>query len=331
MSVLLCSTSSLKLEAVKTFPMFSSMEIDTINCDVLGLPVQPIDNAFQCACQRLDFATSIKHLKRYDYYISIENGISTSENTDDCHVVIQHKGISYRGISSVKIPEQYQSLLQQVLTSQTLGDLIHKENPNINPKDWLGNRKEKIQESLTSAMNDCNSYRKQIIKIINSYQSYPDFPKKGVIFQDIFSILSDPDLTQILCGIMNYCYSTVKIDYIVGLESRGFFGILLAKELGVGFIPVRKSGKLPGEVNRVTYQTEYSKDTCEISKNIPKTSRVIIFDDLIATGGSMKAAIDLLTLSKCVIVDCCVLREVVELRDCARKTLERDYTVLLQE
>jgi adenine phosphoribosyltransferase len=204
---------------------------------------------------------------------------------------------------------------------------------NIDAKDWMKtilhcDRINMIKEALT-AVDINNDLKKQVLK---AYKSYPDFPKPGVIFQDIFAVLAHKDALNSLSIIMREEYESEKIDYVVGLESRGFFGVLLAKELKVGFIPIRKKGKLPGQVVRVDYGTEYSQDTCEISTDIPPNSRVLVFDDLIATGGSLLASVTLLNKVKCYVVDCCVLREVVSLREQAIKTMNgQSYTVLLQE
>ncbi|CAI4047816.1 adenine phosphoribosyltransferase APT1 SKDI_13G1140 [Saccharomyces kudriavzevii IFO 1802] len=128
---------------------------------------------------------------------------------------------------------------------------------------------------------------------------YPNFPSEGILFEDFLPIFRNPGLFQKLIDAfklhLEEAFPDTKIDYIVGLESRGFlFGPTLAMALGVGFVPVRKGGKLPGECARATYQKEYGSDVFEIQKNaIPAGSNIVIVDDIIATGGSAAAAGDL--------------------------------------
>ena len=145
-------------------------------------------------------------------------------------------------------------------------------------------------------------------------KTYPDFPKKGVLFYDIFSILSDHKASEVMyelsCEIISNRFKTsgVKFDLIVGLETRGFLiGSVLALKLGVGFIPIRKhtekGSKLPGEIFTVKYETEYSKDQFDLPSNyFKKGCNVLIVDDLVATGGSLRADEDLLSKAGCNVV-----------------------------
>ncbi len=119
----------------------------------------------------------------------------------------------------------------------------------------------------------------------------PDFPKKGIIFKDITTLLKDPRAFQ---GTMNMLYRKVKgknIDVVVAAESRGFiFGAALAYKLKCGFVPVRKPGKLPAKRYAASYSLEYGTDTLEIHQDaFPKKSNVLIIDDLLATGGTCSA------------------------------------------
>lgn len=129
---------------------------------------------------------------------------------------------------------------------------------------------------------------------------YPNFPVKGVLFEDFLPIFRDPSLFRKLINAfkihLEKVYQTQKIDYIVGLEARGFLiGPSLALAMGVGFVPIRKAGKLPGECVRTVYEKEYGKDTFELQVSaIPPGSNVIVIDDIIASGGTAMAAQDLL-------------------------------------
>jgi len=123
----------------------------------------------------------------------------------------------------------------------------------------------------------------------------PDFPKPGINFYDITTLLKDPEgLEQTIDALTEQCRG-MQIDTIIGVESRGFiFATPLAYQLGAGFIPVRKPKKLPAECVSVSYDLEYGQDTLEMHKDaIGKGQRVLIVDDLLATGGTARAVVDL--------------------------------------
>ena len=128
---------------------------------------------------------------------------------------------------------------------------------------------------------------------------YPDFPKPGIMFANFLPIVHDAQAFKVMIELLAQRYRSKNISAIVGLESRGFIlGAALAYELGISFIPVRKPGKLPGAVHSVSYQKEYGFDTLVIAQDsIQPGQRVIIIDDLIATGGSARAAIELVRLA----------------------------------
>lgn len=119
----------------------------------------------------------------------------------------------------------------------------------------------------------------------------PDFPKPGVTFKDFTPLLADPRGLALAVELMANPYRGLGVRHVVGAESRGFiFGIAIAQALSAGFVPVRKPGKLPGDVRRVSYALEYGTDTLEISADaLPAGSRVLIVDDLLATGGTLEA------------------------------------------
>lgn len=123
-----------------------------------------------------------------------------------------------------------------------------------------------------------------------------DFPVKGIMFRDITTLLKNPDATTQTLKALLSLSDGIKIDKVVGIESRGFiFGSLLAQKLDVGFILARKPGKLPAETESETYQLEYGEDKIEIHKDAISTGdKVLIHDDLLATGGTAKAVIKLI-------------------------------------
>lgn len=128
--------------------------------------------------------------------------------------------------------------------------------------------------------------------IAKAIRTIPDFPQKGIQFKDITTLLQDKRALELTSYMLSFPFKNVAVDYVVGLESRGFlFGTNLAKDLNAGFIPVRKPGKLPSDTLSETYALEYGNGQLEIHEDaIFKGANVIIHDDLIATGGTAAAA-----------------------------------------
>jgi adenine phosphoribosyltransferase len=126
-------------------------------------------------------------------------------------------------------------------------------------------------------------------------RTIPDFPKPGILFYDITTLLKDPKGFATLIDALAQYYIEKEIDLVLGIEARGFiFGPALAYRLNAGFVPVRKPKKLPGPTARVTYDLEYGSDTLEIHVDaIEPGQRVVLVDDLLATGGTMEATIKL--------------------------------------
>ncbi len=134
-----------------------------------------------------------------------------------------------------------------------------------------------------------------------------DHPKPGIQFRDITSLLRDPKGLRLAVDGIADRYRDGGIDLVVGIEARGFiFGTAVAYQLGLGFIPIRKPGKLPGETIGQDYTLEYGKDRVEMHADaLPKGARVLLIDDLIATGGTAAAAIKLIRSAGGDIIECC--------------------------
>src|SRR5512146_3294172 len=135
---------------------------------------------------------------------------------------------------------------------------------------------------------DCDSLKKLVREV-------PDFPKPGILFYDITTLLKDKLGFATLIDSLTEYYINKDIDLVIGIEARGFiFGPALAYRLNAGFVPVRKPKKLPAETVRWTYELEYGSDTLEIHKDATQPGqRIVIVDDLLATGGTAKATAEL--------------------------------------
>lgn len=144
----------------------------------------------------------------------------------------------------------------------------------------------------------------KIETIKSKIRNIPDFPEPGIQFKDITPVLQDPEALRFTAQLIIEPFKELAVDFIIGVEARGFiFGPIMAQALNAGFIPVRKPGKLPVETISASYKLEYGTDQLEMNKDALKPGdRVIIHDDLIATGGSVKAASELVEKAKGVVV-----------------------------
>jgi adenine phosphoribosyltransferase len=164
------------------------------------------------------------------------------------------------------------------------------------------------------------------IELRKYIRSIPDFPKPGILFRDITTLLKDKKAFKSAVESLVNKYKKKKIDKVVAVEARGFIlGGVLAHKLGVGFVPVRKPGKLPWKTNSVTYALEYGTDTLEMHHDaINPGERVLIVDDLLATGGTVKAVTDLVKQLQGKIIGIAFL---IELTDLKGKDKLRGYPV----
>ena len=152
--------------------------------------------------------------------------------------------------------------------------------------------------------------------ILDSIRDIPDFPKPGIIFKDITTLLSNPEALDTLMSHLEKRYKNYDLDYIAGIDARGFiFGSILADRLGVGFVTIRKKGKLPYTTVAEKYSLEYGFDEVEIhidafgDAEATKDAQVLLIDDLIATGGTATAAASLINKVGANCVEACFILE----------------------
>jgi len=173
-------------------------------------------------------------------------------------------------------------------------------------------------------------------KIKERITLYPNFPKEGIDFKDIFPLFQTPSLVDdVIQLFVTHCKSShpgKKIDAVIGLDSRGFlFGPQLAKELGATFTPARKRGKLPGETYAQNYSLEYGNDGMEMQKNaLSEGSNVVIVDDLLATGGTMSAACKLAQQASLNILSCVTVVELTGLKGASKLPSDTQFYSIVQ-
>lgn len=346
MTVLLTSKSKPKVEAAQLAfaEIFPDREIQIISSSQYfsGIASQPIsrESGVLGVYNRMN-ASNHRQESNVDFILAIENFLEFEKKQegktmwkDTAAVLIKNVKSDRESLgfsASVEIPEVYVEIAEkQSLNNDetgfevTVGEVIARENGSVDPVDWHGHeefggvsRKDILAETIFKTFHsDELSFLKR--KVAN----YADFPKPGIQFKDFFPIMNDPKAFHLCIDLLAKRYQHKGIEAIVGLESRGFIlGAALAYKMEVPFVPVRKPGKLPGKTYSVSYEKEYGTDRVEISQNaLVKDQRVLVIDDLIATGGSAKAAIDLISKVEATVVEFVSLLEIPELE--GRKKIE---------
>lgn len=146
-------------------------------------------------------------------------------------------------------------------------------------------------------------------------RAVPDYPKPGILFRDITPLLSDAEGFRYTIDVLADRYQDLQLTHVVGIEARGFiFATALAYKLGIGFVPLRKPGKLPSATYRQTYQLEYGEDALEVHQDaLSSRDRVVVVDDLLATGGTVIAAVDLIRQTQATMVECAFIVQLDDL------------------
>jgi adenine phosphoribosyltransferase len=313
----LASTSSTKKEAVEEifrtlFPN-RTVRVESVNAPS-EVAQQPVVERFgvRGAENRLEYAQKNAHNKNDaeslyvepDYWIAIENYIDPSSSDsgqwlDRAVVIVQKKNrlpvtefspsvlfpANFAAEAKNKTPVNYVHFASGFAV--TVGSLIQTEfaarGENVSAYDWQshfgGHSRRKLLQMAVS---------RAIIK--SEVEAVSDFPKKGILFRDISTLLYNPEIFRAVTHLIALEYEDKEIDVIAGLDARGFIlGAPIALKMNKPFIPVRKKGKLPKPTHQKSYLTEYSEDGIEISVGDLKGKTVLIIDDLLATGGTLKA------------------------------------------
>jgi adenine phosphoribosyltransferase len=180
---------------------------------------------------------------------------------------------------------------------------------------------DKVKQLLIKAIPRIANADEEFIK--SKIRTIPNWPKQGIMFRDITTLLKDNKGMEKVFEILVNRYKDKEIESVAGVEARGFvLGGILANKLGVGFVPIRKKGKLPYEVVREEYDLEYGKDSIEVHKDaIKQGEKVLVIDDLIATGGTALAACNLVKKLGGKVHECCFVVDLPDLK--GKEKLER--------
>lgn len=287
---------------------------------------QPIGNknGYTVACQRIDNYLQ-NNTDNKDIIISIESYLDMIDNIwyDKCVVVIKWINSTIHAVSdtlvsfdNALIPMLFQNSKKLPLGRDvTIGNIV-ADIYNVSSDNWYNcyNQFDRI-DHIAGTLNKIITSGKIKELIYNNIPRYNDFPKKGIIFSDIVSMFSDDLITSFLLNMIRHEINIhVSYDYIVGLESRGFIiGSMIANYLKCGFVAIRKEGKLPGETYKVSYEKEYGEDTFEIQKYIIKEkAKILVVDDILATGGTLMAAKELLLNFNPLCIDFFVMEDVLK-------------------
>jgi adenine phosphoribosyltransferase len=164
-------------------------------------------------------------------------------------------------------------------------------------------------------------------------RNVPDFPEPGILFRDVTPLLGDAELFRRTTDAIARAFASAGVTHVAGVESRGFiFGAPVAQALGAGFVPVRKAGKLPGLCRQVTYQLEYRSDCLEIQEDaVAPGSRVLVLDDVLATGGTAAATCQLIEGTGSTIVGCAFAVELAALEGRRRLHVDEILSLLIYE
>ena len=356
-TLLLLSTSAVKHEAAKKYAFpYIYTDIKTFACAISGFPEQPIvdkgNTGFHFAKERMNFARNQNDFDEYGFVVSIESCMKYMDQgnlTDICYVLVYSKGLLAHGESfGIDVDKKYADALSTENNHNmvyynkkvygykiTVGDIIHKMNPEIDSKNWMKilngiDREKQISYALKQAMTNLQNQINTKESLLHAYKLYHDYPKFGIEFEDMTPIFEDHTCLQQLVTLMADQYRFDDIDYIVGPELRGDrLGSLLAHELMVGFIAIRKEGaKLPGTLIKKTYGKEYGTDTLIMQKIERHGKRVVVIDDLVATGGSLLACIELCQELNMIVIDSFVFKQVLKLKDVYKQKLGKNHVTV---
>ena len=348
-TIILCSNNKVKFNALQL--VFKDHEIVSMIGENKLRPPQPVSyySGITCAEERIKEVLEKNKNVSVKYIIAIESYIDHDNSTwwdapaivitdDKGKVIIKSPPWNKDDRCSNIVSEFYIKKtmsncdVSKLGWSITVGDIIHKLNSHIPPDDWQEylsreSRKNSIIIALQNTLKLLDIYN----KLQGEICIYDNFPKKNIYFRDVNPIFENSELFNTLIKFMSN-WIPDSVTHIVGIESRGFImGSAIAFYKNKGFVPIRKKNKLPGEIYNMKYQKEYGYDCLEIQRDsLDDSCNVVIVDDIIATGGSAKAASDLVKLCGATISNLLFIDAVPELlHEATKKLNDIPFTILL--
>lgn len=331
------------------YTVFPDDHIELQGQNVTGTPPQPVgyNAGLKYATKRIAALTE-EQVDWCDYIISLESFIEVPEAKcidpyDAVAVVIATRERKVVTRSRFQQPSKYNQQVPHGFFERavelgwaetdalkcTVGELVHEKFPEFPANNWIRmfgtERKDQIRHAVKKTLRHWQDKQ----ELVRGFCRYPDFPRPGVLFQDMNPLLANPELFSKLVNLFIYDIQPEKVDLILGLESRGFIlGAAVALKLGKGFVPARKPGKLPGKTVAASYQKEYGTDTLEVQLDLlPTGSRVLVIDDILATGGTAAAACRLVEQAGATVAGVMVVNDVPALR----QQVTVDAVVLLEK
>lgn len=355
--ICLASTSEIKKNALQKFlnNVFKGIDI-TIDCFKIDCDINPeqpfgYKETSKCCMNRYEILKSLTKDVDYDGYVAIESGIAKDEITkkynDVVAVYLNFPELLNTSIIMYDYNEifKYQCVFiddylkfvnampknSDLGYDITYGEFLKTMDSSINQNNWFGTREEQIYSQLNYTFDiyknrDKNNYYSFVVKKASNL--IKDFPKEGILFMDLFPIFEKPCLMNVIHEHLDTILekNKIKIDYVAGPELRGtLMALSFSRHLSIDMLPIRKSGKLPPPVINVKYEKEYGFDVLEIKKIDLTGKKILLTDDILATGGSLKACIELIKSLGGEIVLIYVISDIEPLRELASKTLGNEY------
>lgn len=370
----LATKSPIKVSAVNQLfeKLAGHFIIDTVDCAGCRLPPQPIDCGAECTRRRVQFArprfeNNFNHIliiaiesdlvkKGEEYYDIAHVRMELLKPPDDDGSADYIVGVGRSDpilcpISASELESSKGYTEGKIFGYEiTGGEILHRIH-GVDPKNWMKalanvDRLDQITQALSVAFTDLVNNINACLKLKKSYKVYPEFPKPGVSFKYFYSLFGNKDAMHDLANIIGSKFTGHEIDIVVPLETRGLvLGAVIADRLSASILPVQKPGKIPGDFLSTSYSKEYGTDTiqisCDLLKNIfthtgKDSYKFLIVDDVVATGGSIRAVLDLLVMLAQKYnfkyeVMILVLDEIKSLRDTAQEKIGQKYEVLFRD
>jgi adenine phosphoribosyltransferase len=344
--IVLASTSAIKRRAVAQFFNVPMSRVACVACDSLNLPPQPVGSGELCAKAR---ALHAHGLRPHATIVAVENEIVGAQDVCRVHIFTPYLGHCTGKSAGVSFDVKFfnEAVRRSAACdfafaglAVTVGALMHEEDASVDACDWVGgvvyaSRHEQILAALADALTDAAYTAARLARAVTVV---PDFPRPGVRFKDLSALIANrrafAELMDVAAGKFTDQFGVMGVNKLVGLDARGFiYGAALARELGLGFVMARKRGKLPpvGLVE-TAYATEYSTEALQMCAHaVTPGDRVVVVDDLVATGGSLKAAVELVHQCGGVAVGCLVVLAVEPLLQAARQLVGTPLVVVLPD